>query len=74
MLKSQVFFKLATKKVKIFCFSGFALAKKNKKAKKPILIGFFAYLLKKSQSKSKKKNWFQMEPIYIYAYTYLSRT
>ena len=46
MLKSQVFFKLATKKVKIFwlfCFCGFTLGKikqksKIRKAKKPIIL------------------------------------
>ena len=60
MLKSQAFFKLATKKVKIFwlfCFCGFTLGKikqisKIRKAKKPTLIGFFAYFKQKSQKKS----------------------
>ena len=49
VLKSQVFFKFATKKVKIFCFfyfCDFILVKtkqknKNRKAKKPILIDQF---------------------------------
>ena len=51
MLKSQAFFKLATKKAKIFwlfCFCDFTLGKtkqksKNKKVKKSILIDFFSY-------------------------------
>ena len=63
MLKSQAFFKLAIKKAKIFWlfyFCDFTLGKtkqkrKNRKAKKPTLISFFAYFKQKNRKKKKLK-------------------
>ena len=60
MIKSQVFFKLVIKKVKIFLVSSlsdFTLVKNKKKikSKKVIFFDFFAYKLKKINQKTNTK-------------------